>query len=67
MNQNLLRAVEERHLKEGLPNFGPGDTLTKISLQYYGTANRWEEIVRANPDIIRDENSIPLGATLRIP
>ena len=27
MNQNLLRAVEERHLKEGLPNFGPGDTL----------------------------------------
>lgn len=27
MNQNLIRAVEERHLKEDLPKFGPGDTL----------------------------------------
>ena len=27
MNQNLIRAVEERHLKTDLPNFGPGDTL----------------------------------------
>jgi len=26
MNENLLRAVEERHLKE-VPDFGPGDTL----------------------------------------
>jgi len=27
MNQNLIRAVEERHLRPGLPEFGPGDTL----------------------------------------
>ncbi len=27
MNQNLIRAVEERHLKDNLPSFGPGDTL----------------------------------------
>jgi large subunit ribosomal protein L19 len=27
MNQNLLRAVEQRHLKDDLPQFGPGDTL----------------------------------------
>jgi ribosomal protein L19 len=27
MNQNLIRAVEERHLKTDLPNFSPGDTL----------------------------------------
>ncbi len=27
MNQNLLRAVEERHLKADLPDFAPGDTL----------------------------------------
>lgn len=27
MNQNLIRAVEERHLKSELPTFGPGDTL----------------------------------------
>ena len=27
MNQDLLRAVEAPHLKEGVPDFGPGDTL----------------------------------------
>ena len=27
MNQNLIRAVEERHVKSDLPQFGPGDTL----------------------------------------
>ena len=27
MNYNLIRAVEERHVKSDLPNFGPGDTL----------------------------------------
>ena len=27
MNQNLIRAVEERHLKPDLPDFAPGDTL----------------------------------------
>ena len=27
MNYNLIKSVEQRHIKEGLPNFGPGDTL----------------------------------------
>ena len=27
MNQDLLRAVESRHNKENLPDFGPGDTV----------------------------------------
>src|SRR5687767_880939 len=27
MNQNLIRAVVERHLKSDQPTFGPGDTL----------------------------------------
>jgi large subunit ribosomal protein L19 len=27
MNQNLIRAVEQRHLKDDLPVFAPGDTL----------------------------------------
>jgi large subunit ribosomal protein L19 len=27
MNQNIIRAVEERHLKADLPTFNPGDTL----------------------------------------
>jgi large subunit ribosomal protein L19 len=27
MNQNLIRAVEERHVKNELPSFAPGDTV----------------------------------------
>lgn len=45
----------------------PGDTLAKISRQYYGTPNRWDEIQRANPDVIKNENTLPIGATLQIP
>jgi nucleoid-associated protein YgaU len=44
-----------------------GDTLAKISRQYYGTADRWPEILAANRDVLRDEKSLVVGRTLRIP
>ena len=31
-----------------------GDTLTRISRQYYGTANRWNEIFQANRDTLAE-------------
>ncbi len=44
-----------------------GDTLAKISRQYYGTAGRWDEILEANSDVIQNENALTVGTTLRIP
>lgn len=44
-----------------------GDTLAKISRSYYGTPSRWDEILRANADVIKNENVLPLGAALKIP
>ena len=44
-----------------------GDSLAKISRTYYGTAARWDEILHANRDVIKNENVLPIGATLRIP
>jgi nucleoid-associated protein YgaU len=44
-----------------------GDTLTKISRQYYGTTSRWPEILAANHDVLRDEKSLVVGSKLRIP
>lgn len=44
-----------------------GDTLTKISMLYYGTPSRWPEILAANKDVLRDEKSLIVGRTLRIP
>lgn len=40
MNQNLLRAVEERHVKSDLPDFGPGDTLRVQVKVVEGTRER---------------------------
>lgn len=44
-----------------------GDTLSQISMQYYGTANRWKEIYQANRDHIADVKEISVGTTLLIP
>jgi len=44
-----------------------GDTLGKISHQFYGTATRYEEIVAANRDVIHDENNLQVGMKLKIP
>jgi chemotaxis protein MotB len=44
-----------------------GDTLAKISRQYYGTPGRWDEILKANSDVVKNENALPVGATLKIP
>jgi|CZKI01.1.fsa_nt_gi nucleoid-associated protein YgaU len=44
-----------------------GDTLTKISRKYYGTSGRWEDILKANRDILKDEKSLAVGSSLKIP
>jgi nucleoid-associated protein YgaU len=44
-----------------------GDTLTKISRKFYGTSGRWEDILKANHDILKDEKSLVVGSTLKIP
>jgi nucleoid-associated protein YgaU len=44
-----------------------GDTLSAISRHYYGTPNRWPEILAANRDWLRDERSLIAGRILRIP
>jgi len=42
-----------------------GDTLMKISQQYYGTTTRWREILDANPGV--DPQKLYVGKTLVIP
>lgn len=44
-----------------------GDTLSGISLRYYGTANRWREIFAANRANLRDERTLVAGRVLEIP
>jgi len=44
-----------------------GDSLTRISTRYYGTASRWQEIYDANREVLKGENTLRPGQRLRIP
>lgn len=44
-----------------------GETLTSISIEYYGSANVWQEILNANRNIIKDANKLSPGMRLVIP
>lgn len=43
------------------------ETLSSISQQYYGTASRWQKILAANEQTIKDANRIRPGTKLIIP
>ena len=44
-----------------------GDTLSKISKQYYGDANQYMKIFEANKDKLKDPDQIQVGQELKIP
>jgi nucleoid-associated protein YgaU len=45
----------------------PGDTLSKISKQFYGDANKYMQIFEANRDKLKDPDKIQVGQELVIP
>lgn len=45
----------------------PGQTLVKLALKYYGSKNFWPYIMQHNPDVIKDADIVPIGATIKIP
>lgn len=45
----------------------PGDTLSHISLHFYGTAHRWNDIFEANRTVLNNPNLIIPGQELTIP
>jgi len=45
----------------------PGDSLSKISKQFYGDANKYMSIFEANKDKLSDPDKVKIGTELRIP
>ena len=45
----------------------PGDSLSKISREFYGDANQYMRIFEANKNILKDPNKIQPGQQLVIP
>lgn len=54
-------AAPRRHIVQA------GDTLSKISQQYYGTRAKWRDIYAANRAVMRSETDLKIGAELKIP
>ncbi len=54
-------AAPRRHIVQA------GDTLSKISQQYYGTRAKWRDIYAANRGVMRSETDLKIGAELKIP
>ena len=44
-----------------------GETLTRVSLRFYGTKAMWPYIVKHNPKVIKNPNNEPYGTTIEIP
>jgi len=44
-----------------------GDTLARISQQFYGTRNRWKDIYAANRGVMKSESDLKIGMELAIP
>ena len=44
-----------------------GETLTRVSLRFYGTKAMWPYIVKHNPGVIKNPNNVPYGTTIKIP
>jgi LysM repeat protein len=70
-----LRFLEADEIPEGPetePEFQtytvqPGDSLSRIALQFYGRSSLWRVIFEANQHIISDPSSIRAGLVLKIP
>ncbi len=45
----------------------PGDSLSSIAKRYYGNAYRWNDILEANRNTLRNADTLTLGTKLRIP
>lgn len=56
----IVGTIESYTLKEG-------ETLTRVSLHYWGTKKLWPYLVKHNPNIIKNPDNVPYGTTIQIP
>ena len=46
---------------------GSTDTLSSIARNHLGRSSRWVQIYQMNRDILKDGNTLSVGATLKLP
>jgi len=65
--EEVVREAMEEKAAERIYEVQPGDTLGKISQEFYGKAGKYMKIFEANRDILDDPNMIKVGQKLKIP
>ena len=64
-NLQTMRGSESSSIR--MYKVKPGDTLSKISQQFFGNPNEYQRIFDANRDKLIDPNKIQVGQELKIP
>ncbi len=61
------QALIKQRIKPRYYKVAEGDTLSKISQAYFGSARYWTEIQNANSELIKNPNRLQVGWKIRIP
>lgn len=59
-NYSIEGTLQKYTLKEG-------ETLTRVSLRFWGTKALWPYLVKHNADVIKNPDNVPWGTTIKIP
>ena len=65
--EEVVREAIEEKAAERIYEVQPGDTLGKISQEFYGKASQYMKIFEANRDILDNPDLIKVGQKLKIP
>ena len=64
---DLPNFTADKEVEKIIHTIREGETLSGISREYYGSENKWQKILNANRNIIRDANKLRTGTKLIIP
>jgi len=64
---NVPDFTARKQVEKQIHTIREGETLSGISREYYGSENKWQKILAANRNVIRDANKLKPGTKLIIP
>jgi len=64
---NVPDLTVRKEVEKQIHTIREGETLSGISREYYGSENKWQKILAANRNVIRDANKLKPGTKLIIP
>ena len=63
----VSKVAEDKHIDNGEYKVVRGDNLWKIAVKTYGDGYQWTKIWQANKSVIRNQNLLEIGMTIKLP